>query len=176
MLFCYSAFHCFHVWHVFGMIVLSRHSKHFVMWLKPRLRLVYEITHIPQPRHLHKGSLVWVIRLPHSWKTLSWLSDVAWKDLVLFSSPLQRNTSTAGNHLLFRETQHPAPNVMGITQCTALIWSHELQRGAATMMLPCSVPLVSTHISPQYSSIKAGWLLFRQQDIWIEHLKWAVWT
>lgn len=175
MLFSYSAFHCFHVWHIFGMIVLSRRSKYFVMWVKPCLRLVCAIPHIPQPRHLqeHKGSLVWVIGLPNSCKALSWLSDVAWKDLVLLEWALQRNVSTAGEHTPFHGTRP-----MWWESCYAQLWfdlmsSREVQIPWCYRVL-CL--LVSAHINPEYSSIKSGWLLFRLQNIWTEHLKEAVWT
>lgn len=62
-----------------------------------------------------------------------------------------------------------SPHVMGIMLCTALIRSHELQRGADTLMLPCSVPSGErTHQS---------WVFIHQ--VWMtpfqatKHLNWA---
>lgn len=103
---------------LFGMIVLSRHSKYSVMWVKPSLRLVCAIPHTPQPRHLqgHKGSLVWAIRLPNSCKTLSWLM---WhgRTFCFVLWPLQRSVSTAGKHPHFHET-----HTMWWESCNAQLW------------------------------------------------------
>lgn len=122
------------------------------MWVKPSLRLVCAIPHIPQRRHLqlHKGSLVWVIRLPHSCKhplMTEWCG---------MEGPCAFHTATSKKHKHSRQAPTLPWNsfhVMGIMHCTALIRSHELQAGVDTMMLSCSVPLVSTHINPEYSSI-----------------------
>lgn len=164
---CYSPiqlFICFHPWHDFHMRVLSRHSKYFVMWVKPSLRLVCAIPHIPQRRHLqvHKGSLAWVIRLPHSCKRplmTEWCG---------MEGPCAFHMATSKKHKHSRQAPilpWNSPHEMRIMHWTAQIQSHDLQTGAHTMMLSCSGPLVITHINPEYSSIKAGWLLFRLQEL-----------